>query len=87
MGGEFREIVTPEKLVLTTGALDGEGKMLFEFLHAATFVERNGKTDFTFQSRVISVTPEADKYIGGFEAGMTQSLERLEELLTSATDR
>ncbi len=81
MGGHFREIVAPERLVLTTGALDEKGKLLFEFLHTLSFVEQKGKTTLTVHSRVISKTADADKYIGGFEAGMTQSLERLASLL------
>jgi uncharacterized protein YndB with AHSA1/START domain len=81
MGGNFREIVAPERLVLTTGALDEKGKLMFEFLHTLSFVEQKGKTTLTIHSRVISKTADADKYIGGFEAGMTQSLERLASLL------
>jgi uncharacterized protein YndB with AHSA1/START domain len=77
MGGEFREIVAPERLVFTSGALDERGRLLFEFLHTVTFVERTSKTALTIRSRVITTTAEANKYIGGFEAGMTQSLERL----------
>src|SRR5471030_2367466 len=30
MGGEVREVVAPEKLVTVTGALDEQGKFLFE---------------------------------------------------------
>ena len=81
MGGEFREIVPPEKLVISCGALDEKGKLLFEFLHTATFLEQNGKTKLTLRSRVTMMTAEANKYIGGFEAGMTQSLEKLVEFL------
>ncbi|MEI9959832.1 MAG: SRPBCC domain-containing protein [Limisphaerales bacterium] len=81
MGGEFRKIVAPEKLIFTTGALDEKGDLLFEFLHTAVFVERNGKTELTLRSRVTMTTAEANKYIGGFDAGMTQSLEKLDELL------
>jgi uncharacterized protein YndB with AHSA1/START domain len=81
MGGEFREIVAPEKLVFTSGALDEKGGMLFEFLHTATFTEANGKTKLILRSRVTKTTGEANKYIGGFEAGMTQSLEKLVEFL------
>jgi uncharacterized protein YndB with AHSA1/START domain len=33
MAGEFREVVAPERLVFTSGALDEKGKLLFEFLH------------------------------------------------------
>jgi uncharacterized protein YndB with AHSA1/START domain len=81
MGGEFREIVAPERLVFTTGALDEKGHLLFEFLHTATFTERDGKTAFKLHSRVIKTTADAGKYIGGFEAGMTQSLEKLADHL------
>src|ERR1700722_8492196 len=73
MGGEVREIVPPEKLVFTTGALDEKGRLMFEFLHTATFAEQKGKTKLTLHSRVISTTAGAGRYIGGFEAGMTQS--------------
>ena len=81
MGGEFREIVAPEKLVFTSGALDEKGEMMFEFLHTATFTEENGTTKLALHSIVIKATGGADKYIGGFEAGMTQSLEKLSEFL------
>ena len=74
----------PERLVISCGALDEKGKMLFEFLHDRhVFIERNGKTMLTFQSRVTMTTAEANKYIGGFETGMTLSLERLAEHLTA----
>ncbi len=77
MGGEFRKVVAPERLVFTSGALDEKGKLLFEFLHEVTLVEKRGKTLLTIKSRVTKTTAGANKYIGGFEAGMTQSLERL----------
>jgi uncharacterized protein YndB with AHSA1/START domain len=81
MSGEFREVVAPEKLVFTSGALDEKGGMMFEFLHTATFAEAKNKTKLTLYSRVIKTTDEANKYIGGFEAGMKQSLEKLVEFL------
>ena len=83
MGGEFREIVPPEKLSFVCGALDDKGRMIFELLHDATFTEKDGKTKLVLRSRVLRTTADANKYIGGFETGMTLSLERLDELLTS----
>jgi uncharacterized protein YndB with AHSA1/START domain len=77
MGGEFREVSAPERLVFTSGALDEKGNLMFEFLHTVTLVERNGRTALTIKSLVTMTTRDAGKYIGGFEAGMTQSLERL----------
>jgi uncharacterized protein YndB with AHSA1/START domain len=81
MGGEFREIVVPEKLVFSCGALDEKGDLLFEFLHAVTFVEQDGSTKLAIRSVVLSSTAGANKYIGGYEMGMTSSLEKLAELL------
>ena len=81
MGGKFIEVAPPGLLVTITGALDADGKMLFEIKHTMTLVELRGKTKLTMHSRVIKTTPGAGKYIGGFEAGMTQSLERLADLL------
>ncbi|HEY5079348.1 MAG TPA: SRPBCC domain-containing protein [Opitutaceae bacterium] len=77
MGGEFREVAAPERLVFTSGALDANGKMIFEFIHTVTFAERNGGTKLTIHSRVTMASADANRYIGGFEAGMTQSLERM----------
>jgi uncharacterized protein YndB with AHSA1/START domain len=82
MGGEFLEVVPPEKLVTLTGALDDKGDLMFEFRHTLTLVERDGKTKLTMRSRLMKViAPDAAKYIGGFEAGMTQSLERLTDVV------
>jgi len=83
MGGKFHEVVAPEKLVTTTGALDENGKMIFEFHHTLTLAgQPDGKTKLTMRSRITNIfDPEAAKYIGGFEAGMTQSLERLTGLV------
>ena len=50
---------------------------LFEFLHDVSFSEKNGKTTLVIRSRVVKTTPDAAKYIGGFEAGMSQSLDKL----------
>jgi uncharacterized protein YndB with AHSA1/START domain len=89
MGGKFLEVVAPEKLVTTTGALDENGNLIFEFHHTLTLAEQtDGKTKLTMRSRLINVfSPEAFKYVGGFEAGMTQSLERLGELVSNTAGR
>src|SRR5882672_8105387 len=65
MGGEFREISAPKRLVVMTGALDEKGKFLFEILHTTTLDERNGRTKLTMHSRVTRTTAGAGRYIGG----------------------
>jgi uncharacterized protein YndB with AHSA1/START domain len=81
MGGVFREIKPPERLVISCGALDKRGKLLFEFVHEATFTEKNGRTKLILRSKVTMTTPEANRYLGGFTGGMTSSLERLAGLV------
>jgi uncharacterized protein YndB with AHSA1/START domain len=81
MAGVYLEVIESERLTYTSGALDEKGKQLFEFLHVVTFAERNGKTTLTLKSQVVKTTAAAAKYIGGFEAGMTQSLEKLADQL------
>jgi uncharacterized protein YndB with AHSA1/START domain len=84
MTGVYLEIAEPERLTYTSGALDANGRQLFEFLHAVTFVERNGKTTLTITSRLVKTTADASKYVSGFRAGMSQSLEKLAETLSLA---
>jgi uncharacterized protein YndB with AHSA1/START domain len=82
MGGIFREVIKPERLIFTSGALDEKGNPLFELLHTVTFAEHDGKTTLTVRSHVIKSTDKAARYLSGYEAGMTQSLERLAECIS-----
>jgi len=82
MGGEFHTVMAPELLVFTSGALDGHGRLLFELLHTAKFAEQEGKTLVSLLSVVTKTSEGAGHFIGGFEAGMTQSLEKLEAYLS-----
>ena len=77
MCGVYLEIATPERITYTAGALDEKGFQLFEFLHVVKFGERDGKTTLVMKTQLVKTTVEAAKYIGGFEAGMSQSLEKL----------
>jgi uncharacterized protein YndB with AHSA1/START domain len=86
MSGVYLEIVAPERLTYTSGALDEKGAQLFEFLHTVTFAERNGKTTLNMVTRLVKTTAKAAKYIGGFEAGMSQSLEKLAAALAPKTE-
>jgi uncharacterized protein YndB with AHSA1/START domain len=80
MAGAFREVVAPEKLVFTTGALDAAGQLMFEFLHILEFVAQGDKTKLTLRSRLVATTPGSERYTNGFKAGMSQSWEKLAEL-------
>ena len=77
MTGEFREVVSPERLVFISGPLDREGKLMCELLHTVTFVEHAGVTTVTVGARALFVTDAGTRCLGGYHAGMSQSLVRL----------
>jgi uncharacterized protein YndB with AHSA1/START domain len=83
MTGTYHEVVEPDRLVFSTTPLGEDGQPMFEVLNTIAFEEVDGKTKLTMQARVIKTTAEAAQYLDGMEAGWTQSLERLEEILTS----
>ncbi len=85
MKGVFHEIVEPERLVVTTSALeDEEGNPQLEVLTTVTFAEHNGKTKLTLQAVVVKAAPAAAGALSGMELGWRQSLDRLAEHLAKA---
>jgi uncharacterized protein YndB with AHSA1/START domain len=78
MVGEYREIVEPERLVFTSGALGGDGKLLFEILNTVTFAEDCGRTTLTLETRVLNQIGDAARYLSGQSRGWGQSIERFE---------
>lgn len=81
MGGTYREISEPARLVFTSAALDAHDRPLFEVLNIASFAEVDGETDFHLDARLISTTPEAEQYLVGMSDGWAQSLDRLASFL------
>ena len=82
MSGRFMEVASPGKLVFTGSALDKEGNALFEVMNTLSLADEGGKTKLTLHARVLSKRPEADQHIKGQKEGWTQSLDRLEALVT-----
>jgi uncharacterized protein YndB with AHSA1/START domain len=87
MKGVFREVVEPERLVFTNIVVDHDGKHLAEGLTTVTFAEHEGKTKLTLQTGMVVLVAQAAPMLEGMEAGWTQSLERLAELVTKAAER
>ncbi|HEV8282866.1 MAG TPA: SRPBCC domain-containing protein [Chitinophagaceae bacterium] len=83
MDGEFHEIVEPEKIVFTSSALDKNGNHLFEVLNTVTFTEENGKTKLKLHAAVSKITAESKPYLDGMNEGWSQSIDRLEELVSN----
>jgi uncharacterized protein YndB with AHSA1/START domain len=82
--GEYREIVRPERIVQTEWyeAIPGA-----EYLATVTLTERAGKTTFTNHVRYKSKEHRDGHIHSGMEAGMQETLNRLDELVTSMTRR
>jgi len=81
MSGVFEEIVEPERLVFVSSALDDKGNSMFDVRSTVIFAEQRRKTALTLQLRVIKATAQAPQYLKGMEAGWTQSLDRLGDLV------
>ncbi len=80
MIGEFREIVTPERLVFTNIATDRAGTILLEGLTTVIFAEHGaGHTKLTVESRAVARVDFASRMLEGMETGWTQSIDRLGE--------
>ena len=84
MKGTFREVAAPERLVFSNIAIDNEGKHLLEGLTTVTFAEHGGKTRMTLHTYAVGCVSVARQMLAGMEAGWTQSIDKLEELLESA---
>jgi uncharacterized protein YndB with AHSA1/START domain len=84
MIGVFREISPPARLVFTNIAVDQVGKPILDGLTTVLFVEQDGKTKLTLQTRAAVLVDYAAAYLAGMEAGWTQSLERLADRLANA---
>ena len=81
MKGVFREVVAPERLVFSNIAVDKDGNHLLEGETTVTFAEQDGKTTLTLQTYAVGLVPIAPQMLAGMEAGWTQSIDKLEELV------
>jgi len=84
MTGVFREVVKPERLVFSSVAIDKDGNHLLEGETIVTFTEHAGKTTLTLNSHAVGLVPIARQMLAGMQAGWTQSIDKLEELVARA---
>ncbi len=83
MKGVFREVTPPQRLVFSNIAVDNDGNHLLEGETTVTFSEQGGQTTLTVKSHAVGKVPLAPQMLSGMEAGWTQSIDKLGELLTS----
>ena len=77
--GEYREIIEPEKIVMTWNRENEAGELWSRTLVNLTFVEEKGKTRFTLHQAVFESTEYRDQHNGGW----SQCLDRLAEYVIS----
>jgi uncharacterized protein YndB with AHSA1/START domain len=82
MTGRFLEIAPPERLVFTTAVDSADGERLLEGHTTVTFAEHGGKTTLTLNTRAVGFAAVAARMLEGMQAGWTQSLEKLEALVS-----
>lgn len=87
MGGTFRLIDRPYRIVFTSTAFEDEdGNTRLENLNTVTFRTVEGKTELHLQADVLKSTPEMDNALDGMEEGWKQSLDKLETFLENNTN-
>jgi uncharacterized protein YndB with AHSA1/START domain len=81
MTGTFRDVFVPARLVFMAEARDHNGKALLESLATVTFSEEGAKTRLTVHAHAVGLAPIAPQMLAGMEAGWTQSIDKMEELV------
>jgi uncharacterized protein YndB with AHSA1/START domain len=81
MKGVFIEVAPPERLVFSNIAIDSDGKHLLEGETSVTLIEQGGKTTMTLMTHAVGRVPIAKQMLAGMNAGWTQSIDKLEELV------
>jgi len=81
MKGVFREVVPPSRLVFSNIAIDNDGNHLLEGETTVTLEDEGGKTKLTLHTYAKGLVPAAPQMLAGMEAGWSQSLDKLAELL------
>jgi uncharacterized protein YndB with AHSA1/START domain len=84
MKGVFREVVPPERLVFTNIAIDNDGNHLLEGETTITLEDEGGKTKLTLHTYAKGLVPMAPQMLAGMEAGWSQSLDKMAEMLAGA---
>jgi uncharacterized protein YndB with AHSA1/START domain len=82
MGGGFREVDPPKRLVFTSTAFeDKDGNAELENLNTVTFEDDKGKTKVTVHVIVLKASAAVAGALAGMEMGWNQSLDKLAELI------
>jgi len=82
MTGTVRDVVLNERFVFMATPCDDAGVVLAEVLTTITFRDEAGGTRLTVEARGKGLQPIARMMFAGMEEGWSQSLDKLEALVT-----
>ncbi|MBC8065686.1 MAG: SRPBCC domain-containing protein [Chlorobia bacterium] len=85
MGEEFVEVVPMQRLVFTSTVDDADGSPVLRGRSTVLFADSGGKTHLTLESGASGFVDYASQMLAGMEAGWSQSLEKLGELVGGLT--
>jgi uncharacterized protein YndB with AHSA1/START domain len=83
MLGSFTEVQEPEKLVITSSALDEHDQPFIENTFTVTFKEVDQKTTVTVHVEVTKAAESAKMALQGMEMGWNQQLDKLVQFVAS----
>jgi len=80
--GTYREVVPPERFVMSQGVLGPDGEPLFEAVTTVTLTEEGGRTTVTVHERVEKIFDAAAAGpLSGMEQGLHMVLDNLSEYM------
>lgn len=82
MTGTVHEVVPNERFVFTAVARGPENEILLESHTTITFRDEGGATRLTVEARAKGLVPMARMMLAGMQEGWSQSLDKLEALVT-----
>jgi uncharacterized protein YndB with AHSA1/START domain len=85
--GAYREVVAPERLVITCTAHDAEGVARLEEVINVSFADQDGKTKLMLNATARGASDIAATFLAGMEEGWAQTIDRLGTHLGSKTKR
>jgi uncharacterized protein YndB with AHSA1/START domain len=85
--GEWLELDPPARAVSRSFAVGPNGEHLLDTTTSLALEEEGGKTRLTLTATAVALVEDASAMLGGMKAGWTQSIRKLDDLLTGAAGR
>jgi len=85
--GQYREVIAPERLVITCTLLQEEGASRLDEVIEVRFEQTGSRTRLRLESSARGSGAQAARMLAGMEKGWTQTVDRLGVLLNLGTEK